>query len=131
MAAGRWPLEQPEKEKKPTGPVTPPPKPIPVSRPTLIPKSCNLVVNHKRLNRIYDELRRLNVSRYPNATAALFRVFLELTLKEFELMTGGRYLAKGTLNQNLMNAASLMENKGLRTKDELNRSALLGLTQTS
>lgn len=77
------------------------PNPKSTSRKYLIPKSCNIKINHSRINNIYNELRSISVDTHPNACSVLLRVFVELTLD--------RYYA--VVNQN-----SLMEQKKLKEK---------------
>lgn len=49
-------------------------------RKTLIPRSCSLRIKNSRLNKIYFELKQINIDIYENAVAVLFRVFLEGSL---------------------------------------------------
>src|SRR3989344_5072369 len=50
---------------------------ISINRRGLIPSSCVIKIRYARLNKIYDELRRIKVEDFENATAVLFRVFFE------------------------------------------------------
>ncbi len=59
------------------------PKPIPAHRNTLIPKRLKLKIPVTRLNKIYDELQRLDVGAYVNSCAVLLRVFIELSMDEY------------------------------------------------
>jgi len=52
-------------------------------RKKLIPKGCVLVIDVPRINDIYLELKKISVEVYPNATAVLLRVFLELSLDAY------------------------------------------------
>jgi len=63
------PKKEPKKEKPPTA-----------KRTTLIPKDCTINITEARVNNIYQELKTLNVNKFPNATSVLFRVFFELSL---------------------------------------------------
>ena len=49
----------------------------------LIPKNFNISIRNTKVQSIYEELRKLNVEKYSNAIAVLFRVFLELSVKYF------------------------------------------------
>ena len=49
----------------------------------LIPSSCKLQIGNTKVNRIYKELMALDITKYPNAVATLFRVFVELSLDCF------------------------------------------------
>lgn len=66
----------------------PDPKPGPKrgskrERKALIPRTCNLQINNRKVDDIYEELRRLPVADYKNAVAVLFRVFIELSMDCF------------------------------------------------
>lgn len=52
-------------------------------RHALIPKDCILQIADKRINKIYSELKTLNCEGFSNASAVLFRVFVELSLDVF------------------------------------------------
>ncbi|MDI3319497.1 hypothetical protein [Pinibacter soli] len=54
--------------------------PLPYDRKTLIPRDCVMTINDNRLNSIYRELKNLEVDEFVNATAVLFRVFIELSV---------------------------------------------------
>ena len=56
------------------------PKPKPTG---LIPKDFSCEVNNQRINEIFNELRTLQVAKYPNATAVLFRSLLEMALSHY------------------------------------------------
>ncbi len=60
-----------------------PQKAIPAHRITLIPKRLKLKIPVTRLNKIYDELKRLDVSAYVNSCSVLLRVFIELSVDEY------------------------------------------------
>ena len=59
-------------------------------RKTLIDRytKYSIPADNPRLNNIYNELKRLDVSLFPNAVAVLFRVFLELSIEVFIQNTG-------------------------------------------
>ncbi|MCJ8208067.1 hypothetical protein MUY27_00010 [Mucilaginibacter sp. RS28] len=54
-----------------------------LDRQTVIPKNCVLTIKEERVNKIYRELRNLDLDLYENAAAVLLRVFLELSLDTF------------------------------------------------
>lgn len=54
--------------------------PSPKERKHLIPKSCILKINNPKVEAIYRELQRLDVTKFKNAVAVTFRVFIELSL---------------------------------------------------
>lgn len=57
-------------------------KPSSRLRSSLIPPGFIASINSPRINEIYRELKRLNVHTYPNATAVLLRVLIELAVDE-------------------------------------------------
>ena len=71
-------------------------KPRTFSRNSLIPKNVKLIIDNKKINNIYRELRDdLDVNKTVNAAGVLFRVFLETTLDEFAIKKGIQF-PKGT-----------------------------------
>ena len=54
--------------------------PLSYERKTLIPRDCIMNIMDKRINTIYRELKDIKVDDFVNATAVLFRVFLELSI---------------------------------------------------
>ncbi len=56
---------------------------VAVQRTTLIPKHFKLSIKQGRINRIYDELQRLQLKKFVNSGAVLLRVFVELSIDEY------------------------------------------------
>lgn len=54
-----------------------------VDRKTLIPKRLKLSIPQTRINQIYDELQKLDISKFTNSGAVLLRVFVELSVDDF------------------------------------------------
>ncbi|GAH73000.1 unnamed protein product, partial [marine sediment metagenome] len=54
--------------------------PSPKERKYLIPKSCVLTIDNPKVEAIYHELQQLDVTKFRNAVAVTFRVFIELSL---------------------------------------------------
>ncbi|MDE0119138.1 MAG: hypothetical protein OXM55_03920 [Bdellovibrionales bacterium] len=52
-------------------------------RTVLIPQYFTISISQNKVNLIYNELRTLNIDKYRNAVAVLFRVFLELSVDHF------------------------------------------------
>lgn len=63
---------------------------VPKTRKTLIPKSFIVKISDPRPNKIYHELKNINVSDFENATAVTFRVFVELSIDAFIDSKNGR-----------------------------------------
>ena len=58
--------------------------PLSTSRKKLIPSSCVLRIKQApRINKIYRELRELEIDHFENSGAVMFRVFLELSIEEY------------------------------------------------
>jgi len=55
-------------------------KSIPTERKYLIPRSCVLNIINPKVNSIYHELQRIDITKFSNAVAVSFRVFIELSL---------------------------------------------------
>ena len=52
-------------------------------RKTLIPSRLKLAIGQHRINRIYYELRKLDVEEFVNSVAVMFRVFIELSVDQY------------------------------------------------
>lgn len=88
----------------------------PNKRKNLIPKNCKLSINRPKVNNIYHELLNLNVTNFTNATAVLFRVFVELSvdcyLEEHQLINTPSAAKSGLNFQQKINlAANHLETK--------------------
>jgi hypothetical protein len=110
---------------------------LPVNRKTLIPRRLKLRIPIIRLNRIYDELQRLDVGAFSNSCAVLLRVFVELSVDEYAQnhdistikVNPSRVNAQGesipeyvkeiSLREKLIAVATSMEKEKLCRKDEL------------
>ncbi len=110
---------------------------LPAYRKTLIPKRLKLTITVNRLNKIYDELQRLDVSAYVNSCAVLLRVFVELSVDEYTQnhsistmkVIPARTNSKGeqipgfekefSLREKLTIVADYMEKEKICSKDEL------------
>lgn len=64
-------------------PTPPKPRPHPKDRNTLLPKSCTLKITKPKVNDIYYELLKLDVTKFTNGAAVLFRVFMELSIDSY------------------------------------------------
>lgn len=115
-----WELTSPNSNK--TGTVNAKKKKAPIStdRKTIIPKDFSITVKERRLNKIYYELRSLNVDQYENAVAVLLRVFIELSLDTFIHENKIPKLTKDkTLRQKAEGIANHFEQNGILDNHQL------------
>ena len=121
-AESAWPLDDPGKATKAattTKKKKKKSKPPSYARKALIPKSVTLSIEHPRINRIYYELRSLDVEGYTNSCAVMLRVFLELSLDEYSAREGGVFHSNDKLSKKIRRAANDMQSKGYLSKDDL------------
>ena len=93
------------------------------SQKTLIPPGFELNISQERIKLIYEELQSLNVDKYKNAVAVLFRVFLELSVdhfikkkkKEIDINSKNQL----SLNQKLKEVITYMEKNNILVRNEL------------
>ena len=105
-------------------------------RPTLIPENLTIKIDEHRVQEIYEELKSLKINKYSNATAVLFRVFLELSIMQFidkkkkegtdllkkskdDLKKKAKDPKKITLHQKMKTCCEYMEKKEILEKHEL------------
>jgi len=94
--------------------------PLSTSRPKLIPASCVLKVkNAPRINKIYRELRDLEIDHFENSGAVMFRVFLELSLEEYARKNQIPFDKYTGLSAMLQKVAEHMKTNNFMTPDEL------------
>ena len=94
--------------------------PLSTSRPTLIPSSCVLrIKNANRINKIYRELRDLEIGNFENACAITFRVFLELSVEQYSKQNGIEYHEEEHLVNTIRKVAKYMEKNKYMSTDEL------------
>ena len=82
VSSASWQLDTPSSSI--TG--TPKPaktRPLPKDRSRLIPANPAIQISNPKVNKIYHELRQLDVNKYTNAVAVLFRVFVELSVDTY------------------------------------------------
>ncbi len=58
-------------------------KPNPKDRNRLIPKTCSLKISNAKVNSIYHELQSIDIAKFTNAVAVLYRVFIELSVDTY------------------------------------------------
>ena len=89
-SAERWNFTNGSSKSKPK--TTRKKKPLSTERKNLIPKKCSLKIENPKVNAIYHELQKLDVTKFTNAAAVSFRVFVELSVD--------CYIEKHKLTQN-------------------------------
>lgn len=107
---------------------------VAAERKNLIPRQLKLVIPHTRINKIYFELQNLNVEKFINSCAVMFRVFVEMSVDDFaqryeiqltvptrsEFSPGSKPKMKEmTLRKKLTTIADYLEKQDTCTKDEL------------
>lgn len=83
-------------------------------RSSLIPKDFLADVTQTRINKIFLELKKLDVDEFPNAASVMFRVFLELSLDHYLEETqkwSEAQIDNSGLAQKLTSVANDFENK--------------------
>ena len=91
-------------------------------RNTLIPKEYLADVTQTRINKIFVELKKLNVDEFPNAASVMLRVFLELSLDHFleeTIKWPEQKIENSTLAQKLTAVANEIENKQIMSSKQL------------
>ena len=109
-------------------------------RVSLVPKTLNLHIKNPKINKIFEELKEVNVKTCPNASSVLLRVFLELSvdayLERYDLVKNNATTAcssKESLNGKVSKVLNHMKqlgtmsddlSKGIRSEINDNNSAL-------
>lgn len=89
-------------------------------RNTIIPKSTILTINQTRVNKIYHELKDLDLRDFENSAAIAFRVFIELSLDSYiEKFPIAGVTNNSKLSHKLKSVASDIQNKGILDKHKL------------
>jgi hypothetical protein len=89
---------------------------------TLIPKDFLADVTQPRINKIFVELKKLDLDEFPNAASVMFRVFLELSLDHFleeKMKWPEQKIGNSKLAQKLSAVANELENKQIMTSKQL------------
>ncbi len=94
--------------------------PLSTSRKRLIPSSCVLGIKQApRINKIYRELRDLEIDHFENSSAVMFRVFLELSLEEYARKNQIPFDKYTGLSAMLQKVAEHMKTNNFMTPTEL------------
>ena len=95
-------------------------KAYPIQRRALIPRSCKWGISQSRIAKIFQELKSLDVEKYPNAVAGLFRVFVELSLDHYiQTQQLSNVNIDATLNKKIECVTKDLEDKRTLSKHEL------------
>ncbi|MBS4062621.1 MAG: hypothetical protein KG029_19655 [Bacteroidetes bacterium] len=95
------------------------------NRLTLIPKDCKLVItgqHHHRIGKIYLELKKLIVDDYPNASAVMMRVFIELSMDYYlteKIQWPELQIQNSSLAQKLTGVSNYFESTGIMSQEQL------------
>ena len=79
---------------------------------TIIPWSYQIRSSNMRINKIINELKRLDADAYPNACGTLLRALFELSAKWFIEHSDGQDHTKDEFKPVIKNVANLLRNQG-------------------
>lgn len=115
-----WDLVEPATAEKAKPVKTGGAKPNPISkdRKTIITKKPVLKIEDARINKVYHELRKLDVNTFENAGAILFRVFLELSLDVYIKSKNIDVSVDSKLSKKAQKVAESLLNMGKISKHE-------------
>lgn len=86
-------------------------------RKTLIPKKIKINISNPKVNSIYEEMRRLDIEKYTNASAVLFRVFVELSLDCYIYnREPPKITINSTLREKVQEISLILESSGMVDK---------------
>lgn len=97
-----WAATPPKQEQQtPVNSTTPKARKASTDRNKVIPKNCIIKISNPKVNEIYDELQRINLTDFIYSPAALLRVFIELSfdiyIEEHKLTTAPSSAKSGTM----------------------------------
>jgi hypothetical protein len=122
-----WQLNNTVVTTEETNPTKSKPKLNPKDRNRLIPKSCSLKINNPKVNTIFHELRDIDINKFTNAAAVLFRVFVELSIDSYlekHTLAGATSASKSNMNfQQKINIAA----DHLQTKNHTDSAICKGI----
>lgn len=79
---------------------------------TIIPRNYNIRSSNMRLNKIINELKRINTDEYPNACGTLLRTLFELSAKVFLEKQDGTDHTETQFEQAIKRAANKLREQG-------------------
>jgi len=116
---GDWEITTTKPPKKKAAAKKKKSKPLSTDRKSVIPKSCVIPISKPRINKIYRELKDLDLGYYENAGAILLRVFIELSVDTYFEKYKLKIAGKETLAKKLASVSQDMITKKLITKYEV------------
>lgn len=123
ISAGTSPSTEPADGQQTAAPQRQRTRPSTGTRKTLIPSNFRLSIPRPRTNNVFHELRKMNITDYPNAAAVMFRVLLDLSVTEYvrraKLSDKEESLPNQKLRDKLKKTADYLEQQGIMTHAEL------------
>ena len=110
--AASTPPEEKGKLKKPVKPLHP-------ERNTIIPKDCVIRIESARINKIFEELKTLDLRKFVNAASITFRVFMEMSIKHFVNASSIEVVGNEKQSKKMQKVMTYFEKKELLTKEQL------------
>lgn len=103
----------------------------PINRKSLIPAQHKLTIGHARILKIFNELKSLDITSYPNSTASTFRVFMELSADYYIVHKNiPSVTVDSKLSQKIEAIANYFEVNAIMTKHELRTARQMSSSQT-
>lgn len=99
-------------------------------RVNVIPRSTIFSIKNPRVETIYLELKKLKIKDYPNSTAVLLRVFMELSLDSYldksPIANFNHRGQKATLAKKVLAVSQYFLDNGIMTRNELKAANVAG-----
>lgn len=91
-----------------------------LNRKYIVPNGFRLVIQQPRVNKIFRELKALDVEQYNNAVAVVFRVFIELSIDSYIARKQVPKVSEHTeLYKKINKVGEFMKDKGILSATEL------------
>ena len=115
-SVSKWEITTPSRPKERRRKPAKPPR---SERNTIIPISCTIYIESAKINKIYEELKHLDLRRFVNAAAVTFRVFVELSVDHFAKVSSLQIYNNDTLNNKISKVTNYLKEENLLTKEQL------------
>ena len=115
-SVSKWEITTPSRPKERRRNPAKPPR---SERNTIIPISCTIYIESAKINKIYEELKHLDLRRFVNAAAVTFRVFVELSVDHFAKVSSLQVYNNDTLNNKISKVTNYLKEENLLTKEQL------------